>query len=78
MWSGAAVRVVAGLVSDEGAGDPVRAVGNRAADHAALLASSLQLLAITPGGRVGTPQPDPEVDQRPPQLQLPSRLMPPS
>src|SRR5215211_7105914 len=67
VWSGPAAWVVAGLVPDQGVGDLVGAVCHCAADHPALLAAGPQLLAVTPGGRVGMPQPDPKVDQRPPQ-----------
>src|SRR5829696_1736897 len=84
--SGPAAWVVAGLVPDQGVGDLVGAVGHCAADYAALLAAVPQLLAIAPGRRVGTPQPNPEVDQPAPQrhaafaadaavMTLPSRLI---
>jgi hypothetical protein len=65
--SGPTARFVSGLVPNQGIGDPVGAVGHRAADHAALLAAGPQLLAAAAGGRVGMPQPDAEVDQCPPQ-----------
>jgi hypothetical protein len=65
--SGPAVGVVAGLVSDHRVGDLVRAMCHCTTDHPALLAAGPQLLAVVSGGRVGMPQPDPEVDQRPPQ-----------
>jgi len=43
-------------------------VGHRAADHPALLAAGAQPLAITASRRIAAPEPDPKIDQRPPQL----------
>jgi hypothetical protein len=55
VWSGPAVRVIAGLVTDQGVGDLVGAMGHRAADHPALLAAGPQPLAITAGSGIAAP-----------------------
>src|SRR6185436_19643170 len=56
------------LVTDQGEGDPVGAVGHRAGDNAALLATGAQPGGALFRGRVVQPQAQAEIDQRAAQL----------
>jgi hypothetical protein len=66
---------VVGVVGDQGVGDPVRAVGHRAGDHAALLATLTQGVTVAFRGRVVEPEPDREVDRARRSSTLRSRLI---
>ena len=49
------------MVADQGEGDPVSAMGQRAADDPAVLAALLEARGVAAAGAVVEPQPDPEV-----------------